>query len=1086
MSRIDRLRRALALEYFSVTISVYTPLFNQLFQLTRQEQIMPNTVFSNILKFRVLILIIGTIAVGLAGSFLPALTRDTTADAFIPKDNPARVYREQVKETFGLADPIIIAIFQEGEYGVFTPQALQLVESLTFQLQDLENIDPERVVSLATENNIEGYEYGMKVEPFYENYPDTLETAQVIWEKVSDFPLYLGSLVARDGSATLIVAEVLDEKKSEATYAAIMELANNTALPEGLTLHVAGEAAITGYMGTYIDSDAQRLNPLAGLIITIILFLAFRTLAGALLPNLIVVATVVGAVGLMVAANVSFFVITNGMPVVLIGIAVADSIHIFSAYYEAINSKPGVKNNDAIISAMSEMWRPITLTSLTTIAGFLGLYISSVQPPMQYMGLFTALGVAIAWLYSMAFLPAAMSFFKAKTDNYLARKKSGDFASKFMTKLGTLVINKPELIVAVGVVLIFSGIAGAMQIKVDDRRIGVFNEKEPVYQADKIINAHFDGTSVFDIVIETDTVEGLFKPRFLKKMEAFQLEIESHAIVGGTTSIVDYLKQMNRSLNEGNPDEYRLVDDELLNAQLFLLYTASADPTDFEEEIDYDYQNANIRVNINKSSYLETKPFVASINHYIQNTFNEPGLKATLSGRAMVTYEWVNSVGTSHFNSVLVSLALVLLMASLVFRSLTAGLLSLAPVAISILFVYAVMVIFSIDIGIGTSMFASVAIGLGVDFAIHTIDRLRELFKQPYQPNDEKKLLLSLFPSTGRALFFNLLAIACGFGVLMSSEVVPLMRFGAIVALSVSTAFIFSLTFLPALVVLTKPRFIYRQNSPAPLSNSVIAGILLTMAFGFLHAPDAVFAQEMSALDVMSKVVTRNDGAYASRNLTMQLIDKRGKSRVRKTRGFRKYFGEDKRTVLFYLSPANIKDTAFLTYDYKDTERDDDQWLYLPAARKIRRISSADRGDYFLGTDLSYEDIKNENKPNLSDYTYKHLGKEMVDSVECLLIEATPVSEKVARELGYGKVVSRIDPKIWMVRKSEFWDIKGNPLKVVEIKDIKRIDGIWTSHEILAENHKTRHKTRFIFSDVDYKTAVDDKWFETRQLKRGL
>jgi len=1047
---------------------------------------MTKTIFEQVLRFRILILLAGIIGVIAAGSYLPGLTRDTTSDAFIPKDNPARVYREQVKETFGLADPIVIAVFQDGEHGVFTPEALQLVEALTFKLQDLPNIDPERVVSLATEKNIEGREFGMNVEAFYDNYPDTPEAAQAMWHKVSDFPLYLGSLVARDGSATLIVAEVLNEQESEATYTAITRMVNETALPDGISLHVAGEAAITGYMGTYIDSDAQKLNPLAGIIITIILFLAFRTLAGALLPNLIVVATVVGAVGLMAASGVSFFVITNGMPVVLIGIAVADSIHIFTAYYESLRNNPEIDNNGAIVEAMCEMWRPITLTSLTTIAGFMGMYISSLQPPMQFMGLFTALGVAIAWIYSMLFLPASMSFFKAKPDNYVARTQGNDFASKLMARLGTIVIKRPGLIVSLGASLVLAGIIGAMNIKVDDRRIDVFNEKEPVYQADKIINEHFDGTSVFDIVIETDEVEGLFNPLYLKKMEAFQTEIEKHAIVGGTTSIVDYLKQMNRSLNEGQPEEYRLVDDELLIAQLFLLYTASADPTDFEEEIDYDYQKANIRVGIKDSSYLKIKPVIASLNEYIEETFNEPGLKATLSGRAMVTYEWVDSVGASHFNSVFVSLALVLLVACLVFKSVTAGLLSLAPVAISILFVYAVMVVFGIAIGIGTSMFASVAIGLGVDFAIHTIDRMRTLFEGNYTKAEENRLIHSLFPSTGRALFFNLLAIACGFGVLVSSEVVPLMRFGAIVAVSVSTAFIFSLTLLPALIILLRPQFIYRQQRGARLPTSAVAGLLLLAGLGFSGISKPVMADELSALEIMHLVVTRDDGAYVSRHLKMELIDRRGKTRIRETRGFRKYFGEDKRTVLFYLSPANIKDTGFLTYDYKDTSMDDDQWLYLPAARKIRRISSSNRGDYFLGTDLSYEDIKNENKPNLADYTYTLTGKEIVDGAECFVLEAIPVSDKVARELGYGRVVSYIDPNIWMARKSEFWDIKGNPLKFILNRDIRHIDGIWTSHEIYAENLKTGHKTRFTFSKIDYLTPVKDSWFETRQLKRGL
>ena len=1037
--------------------------------------------FNRVLQFRVPIILVGLAFIVLAGSFIPTLTRDTTSDAFIPRDNPARLYREEVKEIFGLADPIVIGVFHDGPDGIFTPEGLQLVEQLTLQLQDIPNIDPDRVVSLATENNIEGTDYGMAVEPFYEPYPSSRAAAQTIWRKVQDFPLYLGSLVASDGKATLIVAEVMDEREAENTYLIVEALVNSTELPEGISLHVAGEASITGYLGSYIDSDARRLNPMAGLIITIILFLAFRTLAGALLPNLIVVATVIGTVGAMAAAGVSFFVITNAMPVVLIGIAVADSIHIFSAYYETVARNPQVEAKDAVVTAMLEMARPITLTSLTTIAGFLGLYISSLQPPMQFMGIFTALGVAIAWLYSMTFLPAAMSFLPVKESKALRRTRSGNLASRWVDKLGRNVVYHPRLVVGFCLLLIAVGIVGALNVEVNDRRIESFNEQEAVFQADKKINEHFDGTNVLDIVVETDRSEGLFNPRYLKKIEAFQTKIESYAKVGGTTSVVDYLKQMNRSINEGKPEAYRLVDQEDLNAQLFLLYSTSGDPTDFEEEIDYDYQRANIRVNLKGPDHKDMKPIVAGIQTYIDQEFNEPGLKATLSGRSMVTFEWVSAVGESHFRSVLVSVLLVLGMASLVFRSLVGGLLSLAPVAISILCVYAVMSSFDIAIGLGTSMFASVAIGLGVDFAIHSIDRIRAI----YRTDQSDDAMLLLFPSTGRALLFNLFAIALGFGVLTTSEVVPLMRFGAIVAISVCTAFIFSLTFLPALILLIKPDFIYGSRSlasPLPASIALLAVISVSL---FLVSPTAG-AEELTGRQVMEQVVSRDEGLQVSRNLTMQLTDRRGKVRTRQTRGFRKYFGEDKRTVLFYLAPANIKDTGFLTYDYPDPKVDDDQWLYLPAVRKIRRISASDRGDYFLGTDFSFEDIKNENKPNLADYQHKKLGEEMVDGVLCIVVEGIPVSDEIANELGYGRVVSRIDPNIWMARKTEFWDTKGNRLKEVRSTNIEQIDGIWTSLEIRASNFKTGHETILTFSDVDYKTEVADRWFETNQLRRGL
>ncbi|MCB1876089.1 MAG: outer membrane lipoprotein-sorting protein [Chromatiales bacterium] len=237
---------------------------------------------------------------------------------------------------------------------------------------------------------------------------------------------------------------------------------------------------------------------------------------------------------------------------------------------------------------------------------------------------------------------------------------------------------------------------------------------------------------------------------------------------------------------------------------------------------------------------------------------------------------------------------------------------------------------------------------------------------------------------------------------------------------------------------------------------------------------------------VAANINARNEGVQVSRNVTMEMTDRSGKTRTRETRNFRKYFGKEKRTAIFYLEPRNVKDTAFLTYDYPDAGRDDDQWLYLPAMRKVRRISAADRGDYFLGTDLSYEDIKLESRVSLDDYTRHTLGEDQVDGHRCILVEALPVDGETAKELGYGRVEQCVDMDIWFVRRARFWDTKGNPLKTAYFRDIRQVQGLWTQHQIDVENHKTGHRTRFLFREVDYRTPVGDQVFTQNALRRGL
>ncbi len=255
---------------------------------------------------------------------------------------------------------------------------------------------------------------------------------------------------------------------------------------------------------------------------------------------------------------------------------------------------------------------------------------------------------------------------------------------------------------------------------------------------------------------------------------------------------------------------------------------------------------------------------------------------------------------------------------------------------------------------------------------------------------------------------------------------------------------------------------------------------LISMSAGDVAAESLLAGEEIA-----QRINARNEGEVVSRFITMTMTDRSGTERVRETKSIRKYFGKEKRTIIFYLSPSNIKDTAFLTYDYPEADRDDDQWLYLPAARKVRRISASDRGDYFLGTDFTYEDIRKETKVGIEDYSWKTLGEETIDGHRCLLVEEIPVNDKTAKELGYSKVQSWIDAEIWMVRQAKYWDVAGNPLKTLQVEEITLIQDIWTAHQFALENHKTGHKTVFTVKDVNYGQSVKDEMFTEDALRRG-
>ena len=338
----------------------------------QNNQSLAHRFFTTITAYPKTIITLAFLIIVSTAAFIPTLTIDARSESFLPPDNPALVYRDQVEEVFGLKDPMVIAVVNKGEHGVFNPQSLQLVQWLTDEVMKMPEVNRDRVVSLATEDNITGNEEGMLVEAFFETPPSTQIEADNVRAAVMDFPLYLGSMVARDGSATLIVTEMFNNEDGPKVYEDLLELIKRAPINNGEEIHLAGDGAVSGYLITYINADSARLVPISVVIITLLCILSFRTWRGVLIPTVIILSAVASAVGLMAAAGVPIYVITTSMPILLVGVAVADSIHVLSQYYEELAENPDHDQRDLVIRTMVVMWRPVLITTLTSMVGIFG------------------------------------------------------------------------------------------------------------------------------------------------------------------------------------------------------------------------------------------------------------------------------------------------------------------------------------------------------------------------------------------------------------------------------------------------------------------------------------------------------------------------------------------------------------------------------------------------------------------------------------------------------------------------------------------------------------------------------------------
>ncbi len=260
--------------------------------------------------------------------------------------------------------------------------------------------------------------------------------------------------------------------------------------------------------------------------------------------------------------------------------------------------------------------------------------------------------------------------------------------------------------------------------------------------------------------------------------------------------------------------------------------------------------------------------------------------------------------------------------------------------------------------------------------------------------------------------------------------------------------------------------------------------ILFLLGVGATILTTNVMASE-DARAIMEKVDSRDDGQTLEQDMLMILIDKNGNERTRDLKSYSKDKGEDEQKTMFFKSPADVKNTAFLTYDYDDASKDDDQWLYLPALKKVKRIPSTDKSSSFMGSDFSYFDMTNR---DLEDYSFKILKDTKVRGHDAWMIESTPNNQKVIDESGYNKTIAIVRKDNYVVVRAINFLTNGKK-KYLDLKKIHEENGIWVVDEMTMTTKKgkrTLHKTILRFSNITLNAPIDDGVFTTRRLEKGL
>ena len=265
----------------------------------------------------------------------------------------------------------------------------------------------------------------------------------------------------------------------------------------------------------------------------------------------------------------------------------------------------------------------------------------------------------------------------------------------------------------------------------------------------------------------------------------------------------------------------------------------------------------------------------------------------------------------------------------------------------------------------------------------------------------------------------------------------------------------------------------------------ITKSFVILLALSFLPSMD-LMAEVVSARSIMEKVEGRDDGNNSVIDLTMTLVDKKGKKRIRVMRSYSRDQGADEFGTMYFLKPADVKDTAFLNQSYGDKKKGDEQYLYLPALHKVKRIAGSDKTDSFMGSDLTYADMGHI---DLDDFSFEILKEVYVRDEHVWVIRALPIDDSTINETGYIESIFFVQKNNYVVVRAIRKLKGGKKIKYTDVKALEKIDGIWTpteTHIFMKKGKKVVHQTILKNTSVKYNQEIDADLFKVNSFYRGL
>ncbi len=767
---------------------------------------------------------------------LSRLRVDVTFESFLEKDDPVLLAYEEFAQTFGRDERIVISAApgtSATSAGVFEQRFLERLRALH---EALEERVPhlEEVTSLVNARDTRATGDLLLVEDFLDPWPEDAAALARLRERAFDNPLFQGTLLAADGSATALTLELqlyssagsavdelsgfdeagsgaeegskaadeaepvlLSGEETAAVVAAVEEVIAEFQAPD-FVLHSAGTPILLQVLGEVMARDMPRFLGLALFSIGLLLFLVFRRLVAALAPLAVVGLTVAATFGLMGWTDTPMHVPTQILPSLLLAACVGDSVHVLAIFYQRRHAGDG--ESEALIHALGHSGFPIVLTSLTTAVG-LASFATSDLAPVSAIGIFGPVGVLIALFLSLTLLPAIavlVPMGEARASDGANRSTGTD---KWMAEAGRGAVRRPVPIVIVACLMAGVALAGALRLRLSHDPMTWFPDGTPIKEGTRVIDEVLGGSVSFEVVLERPEGSDGRDPETLKRFAALGLDLETRPrdgyLAGQTVSLADIVKEVHRALNEDRPEAYVVPDDREAVAQALLLFE-SAGSDDLEDVVDGDYRTLRMAVRMPWRDSVHYRQFFELAEQDTNAALGELG-EPVVTGVYAVLVRSIAAVVSSMANSYIFSFIGIAGMMMLLLGSMRWGLLAMIPNVFPILLTLGVMGFLGLPLDSFTLMIGAIALGVCDDDTIHSMHHIRTLHRQGVPI---ETAVVDTLSTTGRAMLVTSVILSVGFLGFTLSSMWNLVNFGLLVTLTIATAFVAEVLLGPALLSL--------------------------------------------------------------------------------------------------------------------------------------------------------------------------------------------------------------------------------------------------------------------------------------------